>query len=145
MRSPAVLGAVLVLAAGCSPQYRTFTSYTPPEAESGQYCVAGCLEAQRFCRGETDLAVRHCRLDAREEAEAHNERLLQAFRVDLARYHAGALEQAPKRPHTVAPDFAACARHGHGLEARCTQDFDLCYQNCGGTVTYATHCVANCE
>ena len=145
MRFPATLGAVLVLAAGCSPQYRTFTSYTPPEAEAGRYCVSECFDARRLCRQEKGLAVRHCRLDAQDEAEAHNERLLQEFHIDLARYHAGVLEQPPERPRTVSPNTAACTRRGHDLEARCTEDFDLCYQNCGGTVTYATHCVANCE
>jgi hypothetical protein len=31
------------------------------------------------------------------------------------------------------------------MENQCTADHDLCYQNCGGRVTYSTHCVANCE
>lgn len=145
MRFGGALGAVLALIAGCSPQYQTFTSYTPPPTEAGQYCVANCFEARRLCRREKSLEVQHCRGDARAEAEARNERRLQEFHIDLARYHAGLLEQAPERPHTVSPNFAACTRRDQDLEADCTQDFDLCYQNCGGTVTYATHCVAHCD
>lgn len=139
------MSVVALFAVACAPRYQTFTSYEPPRTDAGQYCVSECFQAQRLCRQEKDLKVRHCRLDAREEAEAHHERLLREFHIDLARYHAGVLEQPPERPHTVAPDLAACTRRGHDFEARCTQDFDLCYQNCGGTVTYATHCVANCE
>ena len=140
----AVAVAVTALA-GCGPQYRTFTNYVPPADEVGRQCVQRCLEGRRLCRREKDSTVQQCRIDAREVAEDRNQTLERDFLIDLTRHQAGILEAPPERPKAVQPDYGSCAREDASLEGQCGGDFDLCYQTCGGEVTYATHCVANCD
>ncbi|MDX1540191.1 MAG: hypothetical protein R3349_02185, partial [Geminicoccaceae bacterium] len=65
--------------------------------------------------------------------------------IDLGRYAAGGLEEMPETPRAVSPNYGACTRIEAQQESRCSSDFDICYQTCGGRITHATHCVANCE
>lgn len=131
--------------AACAPQYRTFTSYTPPGTEAGRSCISQCLEARRFCRSDVEAGVQQCRIDAQAAAEAEHEHLMTQYEIDLARFHAGLIPDLPARPYPVSPDYGVCNARANSLEARCTEDFDLCFQNCGGTIRHATHCVANCD
>lgn len=131
--------------AGCGPQYRTFTSYDPPVDQAGQHCISSCLDLKTLCRREKDLEVRQCRVDAREDAAERTRELERTFHLELARYAAGALETLLQTPQAASPNYAACSRTDSQLESRCGGDFDICYQTCGGRITHATHCVANCE
>jgi hypothetical protein len=45
----------------------------------------------------------------------------------------------------VSPDYRPCNHQSGSLEQQCQGDYDLCYQNCGGAVTYTTQCVARCD
>ena len=103
------------------------------------------LDERRLCRREKDLQVQQCRLEAREAAADRTLDLERDFRVDLRRYRNGALDAPPEKPAAVQPDYGSCSRRDTALEGQCGGDFDLCYQTCGGTVTYRTQCVANCE
>lgn len=138
--------ALLALAvAGCGPQYRTFTNYEPPADDVGRDCALRCLDERRLCRRENDLGVQQCRIDAQKDAEEANLDLERDFRIDLKRFRAGLYETPPEKPAAVRPDYGRCSREASGGEARCGQDFDLCYQTCGGRVIRETHCVANCD
>lgn len=136
---------MLLLLAACGPRYQTFTAYEPPVAHGGLKCVARCMEDRRLCRREKDVGVQQCRIDARSTADGENLRAEGLYQLDLQRFQAGLTPAAPERPRTVAPDYAGCARQGSEIEGQCGADFDLCYQTCGGRVTYTTHCVANCD
>lgn len=143
-RLPALALAAIALA-GCGPQYRTFTSYAPPTDEVGRQCVQRCLDARRLCRREKESTVQQCRIEAREVAEDRNQTLERDFLIDLTRHQAGILDAPPERAKAAQPDYGSCSREESTLEGQCGGDFDLCYQTCGGEVTYATHCVANCD
>ena len=108
-------------------------------------CANRCLDERRLCRREKELRVDECRIDAREVARERTLTLERQFRIDLRRYRNGKLEVPPERPGEVSPDYGSCSRRDTTLEAHCGADFDLCYQTCGGSVTYQTRCVANCE
>lgn len=139
---PLLLALLLV---GCGPQYRTFTSYQPPASQAGMQCVSSCLDLKTVCRGERGDDIAQCRLEARQEADARTAELERTYAIDLGRYAAGGLEEMPATPRAVSPNYGSCARIEAQLESRCASDFDICYQTCGGRITHATHCVANCD
>lgn len=131
--------------AGCNPQYRTFTAYSPPEDHAGRRCLARCQDSRQLCRQGVSLDVQQCRIDAQGEAQTENLRMMAEYHLYLRQFQAGYAEHAPEAPSTVRPDYWRCDHRASGMEGQCTADYDLCYQNCGGIVTFTTRCVANCE
>ena len=145
-RSPLIVVAAVVgvLLAGCGPRYQTFTSYTPPQDEAGRQCLAQCLSSRQLCRQNAQVQVQHCRLAAQSEAQIETIRRLAAYQLDLERSDRKRKE-APEPPATVSPNYGRCNSEAATAEGQCVADHDLCYQNCGGEITYTTHCVANCQ
>jgi len=131
--------------AGCSPQYRTFTAYTPPAADGGRQCLAQCQGSRQLCRQGVSLEVQQCRMSAQNEAQIENLRRMTEYQAELQLFQAGYAKHAPETPGTTRPNYWSCDNRASGFEEQCTADYDLCYQNCGGVVTYTTRCVANCE
>ena len=144
LRAAAVALAAATLAT-CGPQYETFTSYAPPESAAGRRCLARCQTARQFCRQSSGLQVQQCRLGAQQEAQSENLRRAAEYQIELQRYQAGLRPKPPDASATASPAYWTCDGQGGALEKQCTADHDLCYQNCGGTVTYRTECVANCR
>ena len=140
----AAVAIVLALAA-CGPRYQTFTNYTPPGSELGRQCVAQCLNARQTCRQHHGAAVEQCRAEVKQEAAIEYLKRQAQYQLDLQRHEAGQTAEAPDPPGNVQPGYGRCDRQAAHLENQCSADFDLCYQNCGGQVTYTTRCVANCE
>jgi hypothetical protein len=140
---------VLVLAAAmltaCGPRYQTFTNYTPPASDFGRQCVAQCLNARQLCRQHASAEVQQCRSEAQQLATVETLKRQAEYQIDLERFRAGLIRDEPPRPATVTPATGRCDQQGSRIERQCSGDFDLCYQNCGGTVTYTTRCGANCD
>ena len=136
-----VAGAFL---AGCSSRYQTYTSYTPPQDDGGQQCVAQCSSARQMCRQSGQTLVQQCRSEAQTEAHLETVRRLAAYSIEFERY-ADKEYGTPEPPGPASPNYARCDGEAAGVEQQCKADHDLCYQNCGGEVTYTTHCVANCD
>ena len=136
----AVLGALL---AGCGPRYQTFTSYAPPQDEAGRQCLAQCLSSRQLCRQNAQVQTQQCRIGADTVAQVENFRRLAQYQVELERSRRKG--DGPEQPETVNPNYGRCDGEAAAAERLCRADHDLCYQNCGGEVTYTTHCVANCE
>ena len=137
----AVIG---VLVAGCSPRYQTFTSYTPPQDDTGRQCVVQCSSTRQTCRQSGQPLIQQCRSQAQTEAHLETARRLASYHIQLERY-ADEGQGAPELPGPASPDYSRCDSEAANVEQQCKADFDLCYQNCGGQVVYTTHCVANCK
>ena len=132
------------LVAGCGPRYQTFTSYAPPEDQAGRQCLAQCLSGRQLCRQNAQVQIQQCRLSAQTDAQIQTIRRLAEYNAELAQSHRRRRD-APEQPGTVSPNYGPCNSDAAIAEQRCLDDHDLCYQNCGGEVTYTTECVANCE
>ena len=150
MRAPRHLlvlpvAALALAAGGCGPQYRTFTNYAPPADKVGRACLAECTAIRQSCRQDAGGMVQQCRLDADAAAQRLHLQRVAEYGVELYQFQAGLTDQAPQKPGEVRPDYRACNYQAGDLEQQCQDDHDLCYQNCGGTITYTTQCVANCE
>ena len=137
----AVAGALLF---GCGPRYQTFTSYTPPQDETGRQCLAQCSSTRQMCRQSGHTLIQQCRSQAQTEAHLETVRRAAAYSIELERY-GNTGHGAPELPGPASPNYARCDSEAAGVEQQCKADYDLCYQNCGGVVAYSTHCVANCE
>jgi hypothetical protein len=144
LRAATTMLAMAALAT-CGPQYETFSAYTPPESDAGRQCLAQCQAARQLCRQSSSLQVQQCRLGAQQEAQTENLRRSTEYQIKLQRYQAGLRSEPPDAPETVSPSYWTCDSQTDALEKQCTGDYDLCYQSCGGTVTYSTQCVANCQ
>jgi hypothetical protein len=90
------------------------------------------------------VQTQHCRLGAQAEAQIENLRRLAEYQAELERPRRKG-EATPERPETIGPSSGRCESEAASAERHCVADHDLCYQNCGGIVTYTTQCVANCE
>jgi hypothetical protein len=143
---PGVAAAIALgmLVAGCGPRYQTFTSYAPPQDQAGRQCLAQCLSGRQLCRQNAQVQIQQCRLSAQTDAQIETIRRLAEYQADRGRDHRRH-QNTPEQPDTVSPNYGQCNGEAATAEQRCLDDHDLCYQNCGGEVTYTTQCVANCE
>jgi hypothetical protein len=141
-RTALVIGILLILA-GCGPQYRTYVSYSPPETADGRQCLMSCQGMRMTCRRQKDEQVQDCRRNAETQAQLETIRRIAEYAVS-ANDGSGKGSSHPS-PRDAKPNYAECAAQDRRVEGQCTADHDLCYQNCGGQVTYSTQCVANCQ
>jgi hypothetical protein len=141
-----IIAAVMAgaLLAGCNPRYQTFTSYAPPTDSAGRQCLAQCSSTRQTCRQSGQTLIQQCRSQAQTEAHLETIRRAAAYSIELERY-AEKGHGAPELPGPASPNYARCDSEAAGVELQCKDDYDLCYQNCGGQVAYTTHCVANCD
>jgi hypothetical protein len=137
----AMAGALLV---GCNPQYQTFTSYTPPTDIAGRQCLGQCSSTRQTCRQSGQTVIQQCRSQAQTEAHLETIRRAAAYSIELERA-ANSGYGAPELPGPASPDYRRCDSEAAGVEQQCKDDYDLCYQNCGGQVDYTTHCIAHCD
>jgi hypothetical protein len=131
----------MLMLLGCSPQYRTLASYTPPATDTGRQCVTQCLDTRRSCRGQSGQQIEQCRVSAQRDALAETVLRQAAYQMDRQQHEAGKAEA----PRAAQPDYRRCDQQAGNLAEQCSADFDLCYQNCGGAIDYSTQCVANCD
>ena len=132
-----------ILIGGCNPRYQTFTSYAPPQGDGGQQCLAQCSSTRQTCRQSGDTLVQQCRSQAETQAHLETVRRVASYSIQLERDRTTG--SAPELPGPASPNYGRCDHEAAGVEQQCKADYDLCYQNCGGQVTYTTHCVANCD
>ena len=141
---PIVVAAVSgILLAGCNPRYQTFASYSPPPDQAGRQCLAHCLSSRQLCRQSAEVQTQQCRLAARARPRSRPSKAA-AYQLDLERSQRKR-KHAPEPPGKVSPNYGRCHSDAATAEHQCGADHDLCYQNCGGEITYTTHCVANCQ
>lgn len=144
IRTASVLVLLLLLGA-CGPQYKTFTTYNPPADAAGRQCLVHCGDQRQSCRQQIGFEKQQCRLDAQREAQNETFRRQNEYQAELIRYQTGQRGDLPSPPDPAEPEYWRCDSDERQAEERCTQDYDQCYQNCGGRVVYETRCVANCE
>jgi hypothetical protein len=143
MRSLTAFAILALTLAACGPQYRTFVSYSPPESAEGRQCLSSCQGMRMACRQQKDAQVGECRRNAETQAQIESIRRIAEYAVAV---NDDAAKGSPRPlPRDAKPNYSDCTVLGRGAENQCTADHDLCYQNCGGQVSYNTQCVANCN
>ncbi len=130
------LGISVACLTACGPMYQTNYTFTPPSTWRGRQCINHCLQRRGFCRSQCSQHNQLCRAQAdvlgavRYSDYMHNHHP----------YRDGKHHYYQTRSISDFSNYSAC----HS-DCGCEADYKVCYQNCGGTVTAHTVCVANCD
>lgn len=109
----ALAGSVLMVLAGCGPEY----TYTPPATAAGQACVAQCQATQTDCADTKREQTAYKQSACEEKAEREHYYCLQFAKTDADR------SKCQK---------SACYEYAD--TSQCETGFRACYQQCGGKV-----------
>lgn len=127
-----LLPAILIFCS-CGPIYHTSYSYTPPGNLRGNECANNCQSVQQDCEQDEKETYRDCQSQAELQYA-----LCQASQVKIYNPKNGKVECVSNcycsRNYCAEPTFQIC-----------TDRYNTCYLNCGGTVLATTQCVQNCE
>lgn len=121
--------------AACGPIYETQYFYTPPEAETALVCTNQCRQIGLLCQQNCDLRYDSCLAEARADAARDYD------------YYVRRREAEGKSIDRTLRDFDYSYRctSSSGCKNACVNEFNVCYQTCGGAVTAQQVCVAFCN
>jgi hypothetical protein len=169
MKLSKVIFLVVVIStilAGCmdipvKPVFETVSSYTPPAGDQGKICVLQCQNQQLMCKSSCSVAYNMCaqanktqaqmkfmsdqkQYDATKSAliaKANEEREVCASEKSVGKQVLCSLlvtaePEAPK----LQVDSSNCDE-GCG----CKDNYNSCFQMCGGSISYKKQCVENCR
>lgn len=120
-----VLALVLV---SCGPVYQTTYTYEPPSSFEGRQCVNDCLSQKSACNFRCQRNYQECTFAAQQQADFEN------------RHHRHRHRRDRDNDFMVYPDTSQCVS-----DCGCGNDYNQCYENCGGIITSHSRCVAFCN
>lgn len=106
---------------GCGPSY--YYKYTPPRTDEGMTCVQKCFEVRGVCR---------------QLEQARQQSAREVFQANSRAYGACALGRSKKDAKKYCNSYNDLS-FGNGTvgglsSLSCEDDFNQCYQTCGGVV-----------
>jgi hypothetical protein len=113
---------MLLTAVGCGPVYKTTYNYRAPKTALGRDCVRNCEVRKDLCEERARLDTDRCQVDAQR-----------TYQECLSRARKKEDRSACYVPYCSSPSTDGCV-----------QDYNRCFEVCGGKVTPHTVCVANC-
>lgn len=102
----------------CGPIYDSRRQFDPPASDQGKMCIDRCDTKLRFCKDEEQLEENISRSNAQGQDGCY----LPEQRLDRG---------------CIGIDFA-------DLE-RCQDNYERCFEDCGGVIKIEKRCVLNCE
>jgi hypothetical protein len=145
------------LAIGCGPSYKTFTYYTPPPDPSGKECVQSCFQEKTDCEHICREENRRCEADARIYGEEQYRRARLDYKESLLDWRlerqrcremhppGGCSHLESTRPEEPELDDYIDDYHCRDGCEHCIQNYDACFELCGGAIRRETHCVSGCD
>ena len=128
-----MLVILMILFSACGPVYRISHSYTPPGDLAGNTCANQCQLTQQQCEQSRFRNFQSC-----EHSADMNYNLCQSRKIYLYNNDSG-------RTECISNCFCSRRTCNRPNTAVCTNRYNTCYLNCGGTVVSTTQCVKNCE
>ena len=116
--SLAILGAYLLTA--CSPIYKPRYYYSPPSSNPGMMCIAKCTSVRNNCEQLGEIKKDNC--------ETQAERAYQICKQSGSK-----------------DCYRKSCYNKYKYSDRCVDQFNECYQSCGGTVKTQQVCTAFCN
>ncbi len=125
--------ALPLLAAACSPVYKTEYRFQPPPTQQGQQCANHCLTTLHSCVSQCEAAKKQCRFeeDLKSEAEFLQYQLLN--------------KDDPNASKKTKKNFTNYSHCNTGCKSRCESSQRICHVNCGGNITESRICTAFCD
>lgn len=124
-----------LLLISCGPRFRTDYQLTPPKSSSGRQCIFSCQSRLQECEAKDEYAYQNC-LNRAESTYQVCEAGKQMGPDPVL----GWMTPLCIKNCYCSRDYCSRPSGEH-----CKQRYHECYQNCGGTVTANTVCVANCD
>lgn len=125
------LVVTVVFLAACGPRYRTTYNYTPPPTETGRTCVMQCEVTRTQCEA---LEQQRVDLEA-QRADIQHQQCQEAATREYDRCRSQGGQMCIQR---------TCVRPQVQASTRCEEQYNRCYQSCGGTIETVQQCVARC-
>jgi hypothetical protein len=122
----------ILFLSGCGPIYQTNYSYRPPHSNMGMMCASQCFQTKNMCEQMCQMQDQNCRLQEHQSAY---------YRYQL--YRDSQVKKGLPVVRSVS-DFDNSFGNCHAT-CNCTNDFNLCYQSCGGVVLEQKVCTAFCN
>lgn len=115
---------VFFLLCGCGPIYNTQNIYTPPKSNAAMMCIATCEANKGNCHQMQDVQKQEC--DYRAERDYQ----------ECLRHQDKDHQDKNKcyRNYCFSADYS-----------NCDDQYNTCYQACGGIITKQQTCVAFCN
>ena len=109
---------LLITISACGRYYNHEYTYMPPEGPEARECILACNDQQERCEKIANKAYQEC-LRTLEQTSMLNYSIdLNNNQISKTSNERNILEQC----------------HPNDNHKQCTQDYNLCYKNCGGKV-----------
>jgi hypothetical protein len=127
-----ILLITLVLAAGCSPLYKTTYEYLPLNSAAKESCASACNSSFTICTQNATAINQQCQTGA--EISYQLCQASQLWGYDNKGNYVCLANCFCMRSFCADPDFEPC-----------NETHRSCYIGCGGSISALTECVRNCE
>lgn len=121
--------AITLTTTACAPVYRAVYDYSPPQDTSGRQCLNHCLHMRAMCRVAAEQQANQERMMCQQQLAFNYAMCIAAAKVDSAHVSCSVNTYCERQPDT----------------SQCQAEYNLCYQNCGGTIHSRQVCVAFCQ
>lgn len=122
---------ILLFLSGCGPVYKTEYTYQPPRTDVGKMCATQCMQAKNNSQQLCEMRNQTCEMTAKQNAT------IQYLEYKESQRAAG---KPIKKSEIDFDDSYLCDSSCDG-----TNDYNQCYQTCGGVVTSYQVCTAFCK
>ncbi|AHF04986.1 membrane protein [Marichromatium purpuratum 984] len=122
------LATLAVALVACGPVYRTEYSYVPPADRAGKQCLNQCLNMRAMCRSQAESRAANARADCERNAMINYTACMATAKSDSERSKCSATSYCSQDADT----------------RQCEEEYRLCYENCGGTVSSYQVCEYGC-
>ncbi len=119
---------VFLFLSGCGPVYRTSYYYNEPETQRGRECVVKCQKMRQKCEHWAEQSYQQC-----------------LNRKSLERIATAAISRGDRQSPFANSYDNECRYERNKRFEVCLEDFNACFQLCGGVVDSIEECVANCD
>ncbi|NQY43899.1 MAG: hypothetical protein HRT87_11215 [Legionellales bacterium] len=122
------LVSLFVILSGCGPVYRTTYYYNEPPTQRGRECVVKCQKMRQKCEHWAEQSYQQC-----------------LNRRSLERIATVAITRGDRTPAFANSYDNECQFERARRFEVCLEDFNACFQLCGGVVDSIEECVSNCD
>lgn len=123
------LTLTFLLITACGPVYRTFHEYQPPNSPDARYCVNSCDSILQNCKSRCDDREQNCEMSANAMDAISSANCIRSGSQNCPTYY--------QTTHYHCKN--------HQCKSECVENYNRCYQNCGGNVITRTSCVYGCN
>lgn len=118
------------------PKYEILSHYTPPTTVTGNTCIAICQNTMAICQNDCNRCNQLASINAQSKYTQAKISCIGKPKkeYDICMGLTGFLKPTPNDIHKECGGVCACKNQ-----------FDACYQNCGGRVIHTQKCVQNCD